>query len=65
MKTLFDIGDKISVTLKGEVIAYSASQSGDCYTIEMADSQGQRLRVYLSGNDLKAATATTTDMEGI
>lgn len=57
MKTLFDIGDKISVTLKGEVTAYTATKSGDCYTVELTDSKDQLLRVYLSGDHLKAATA--------
>lgn len=57
MTTLFDIGDKISVTLTGKVIGFSIHEnSGDCYTIETYDSKGQPLRVYLSGKDLEAAT---------
>lgn len=52
MKTLFDIGDEISVTLKGKVVEYSASKGGDCYIIELTLSRNQRSRVYLSSSDL-------------
>lgn len=56
MRTLFDIGDEINVTLKGRIIEYSASQSGDCYTIELTDQKNQRSRVYLSSSDLENAS---------
>lgn len=35
MTTLFDIGDKISFSVKGTVKAYSKDKNGDCYTIEI------------------------------
>lgn len=62
MRTLFDIGDEINVTLKGRIIEYSASQSGDCYTIELTDQKNQRSRVYLSSLDLENASLATIEL---
>ena len=33
MKMMFDIGDRISVRLTGEIIRYSADRGGDAYTV--------------------------------
>ena len=62
MKTLFDIGDEINVTLKGKVIEYSASKNGDCYTIELTHPRNQRSRVYLSSSDLYDAKRITDEL---
>lgn len=53
MTTLYDIGDKILITLDGKVIEYSASRNGDCYVIELSDPKQKGNRVYLSGEDLR------------
>lgn len=53
MTTLYDIGDKILITLDGKVIEYSASRNGDCYVIELSDPKQKGSRVYLSGEDLR------------
>lgn len=49
MKTLFDIGDVISFSMRGKVVEYSASRSGDCYVIEItSDDRNKNMRVYVS-----------------
>lgn len=62
MKTLFDIGDEISITMKGKVIEYSASKNGDCYIIELTHPMNQRSRVYLSSSDLYDAKRITDEL---
>lgn len=64
MTTMFDIGDKITLQMTGEVVEYSASKDGDCYIIELRDPNGKsdptsrnRLHVYLETNDLKLCGA--------
>ena len=55
MKTLFDIGDEIRVTLTGKVLEYSVSANGDCYTIALNDLQPTETRVYLDSAALRNA----------
>lgn len=64
MKTLFDIGDEISVTLKGKVVEYSVSKDGDCYIIELTHPRNQRSRIYLSSSDLYDAKRITKEVMG-
>lgn len=49
MKMLYDIGDRLRVTMTGTLIEYSASKHGDCYVIEL-DDNARGLRVYLDGD---------------
>jgi len=53
MITLFNIGDEIEVTLRGIVKEYSASESGDCYTILLPEQKNTR--VYLNSLSLSKA----------
>lgn len=53
MKTLYDIGDEIKITLEGKVIEYSASEDGDCFVIKLSDPKQKGNRIYLSSDDLK------------
>ncbi len=53
MKTLYDIGDSIKITLEGKIIEYSASKDGDSYTIELSDPKQRGNRIYLSSKDLE------------
>lgn len=64
MTTLYDIGDKIKVTLDGKVIGYSASNSGDCYTIELIDPKHKGNRVYLSGEELRGNSCKIKNFGG-
>ena len=61
MKTLYDIGDEIKITLEGKVIEYSASKDGDCYIIELSDPKQKKNRVYLSSDDLKGNSSKLDD----
>ena len=65
MKTLYDIGDEIKVTLEGKVIEYSASKDGDCYTIELSDPRQSRNRIYLSSKDLEGSSFKKGCQRGI
>ena len=66
MKTKFDIGDRIKVTMIGEVVEYSIDRNGDCYVIQL-DSDGtqyaQACRVYLSTEDLEVSKAEKVSTE--
>ena len=53
MVTLFNIGDEIEVTLRGIIKEYSASESGDCYTILLPEQKNTR--VYLDSISLSNA----------
>lgn len=53
MKTLYDIGDEIRITLDGKVIEYNATESGDCYTIKLSDPKQNGNRIYLTSEDLR------------
>lgn len=53
MKTLYDIGDEIRITLDGKIIEYSATESGDCYTIKLSDPKQKGNRIYLSSEELR------------
>ena len=55
MKTLFDIGDEIMVTLSGKVLEFSASANGDCYTIALTDAKSSETRVCLDSAALRNA----------
>ena len=68
MTTLFDIGDKIKLTLEGEVIEYSTSKNGDCYIVEIKSPRGdEKSRVYFETNDLIAGGArkVTDDVSSV
>lgn len=59
MVTKFDVGDEIYISLRGRIKEYTASECGDCYTIELIDDKlnkaQQGTRVYLDSQVLKDA----------
>lgn len=65
MKTLYDIGDEIKITLEGKVIEYSASKDGDCYIIELNDPRQNRNRIYLSSKDLEGNSSKKGHRSGM
>lgn len=58
MTTLFNIGDKIELTLEGTVRSFSADKNGDCYVIVLKNANGLELTsVYLDSKALLAGRA--------
>ena len=57
MRTAFDIGDIITMEITGEVIKYSADDTGDCYTVAVSDGKGRDEWLYFSGDGLKTCRA--------
>ena len=57
MRTEFDIGDIITLEVTGEVIKYSADDTGDCYTVAISDGKGRDEWLYFSGDSLKTRRA--------
>lgn len=59
MTTLFDIGDKIKLTLTGTVRSISiAENNDDCYVIDLyTPTDAQITRVYLDSKALLAGNA--------
>lgn len=53
MRTVFDIGDIITLEVTGEVIKYSADDKGDCYTVAISDGKGRDDWLYFSSEALK------------
>ena len=53
MRTEFDIGDIITLEVTGEVIKYSAEETGDCYTVAISDGKGRDDWLYFSSEALK------------
>ena len=53
MTTLYDIGDKIKITLEGKIIEYSVSKEGDYYVIDIGDPEQKGNRIYLSSDELR------------
>lgn len=52
MTTLFDINDKIELTMRGTVHSFSISNNGDCYVIYLKDNKGENVSVYLDSDAL-------------
>ena len=63
MTTLYDIGNRIKITLEGKVIEYSATRDGDCYVIELSDPKQKSNRVYLSDADLRGRSCRVGNPE--
>lgn len=63
MRTLYDIGDEIKITLEGKIIEYSASKDGDCYVIELTDPKQRGNRVYLSDENLRGRSCRIGNRE--
>ena len=61
MKTLYDIGDEIEISLRGVVKEYSVSEHGDSYKIEL---KGTNLIVYLGTNEIKHTSHKINSSDG-
>lgn len=61
MTTLFDIGDKITLTVTGVIKEYSCSKDGDCYVVIISDRKYGELYLYLDSEILKASNAQLAD----
>ena len=58
MTTLFDIGDKIELTMQGTIRSFSTDKNGDCYVIDLKNSKGAAFTaVYLDSKALLASNA--------
>lgn len=58
MTTLFNIGDKIKLTMIGTIRSFSIDKNGDCYVIDLKNTKGEAFTsVYLEGKALLASNA--------
>ena len=57
METLFDIGDKIRLTLEGTVKSFSISKDGDCYVVYINDKSKDGIPIYLNSQALITSNA--------
>lgn len=58
MTTLFDIGDKIKLTLTGTIHSFSMTENGgDCYILDLDVKSNDIVRVYLDSRSLLAGNA--------
>lgn len=61
MTTLFDIGDELDIRLLGKLVSFSVSGTGDCYVVELTDTNPEGTRVYLDSAALKNAVRKSPD----